>query len=372
MTTAQLSVKREAAATLGRNSGNRAVSLWLWFVAMLVFAMVVVGGATRLTESGLSITEWQPLLGAFPPLTQADWMTAFEKYKQIPQYTALNHGMSLEEFKFIYWWEWGHRLLGRLIGVVFALPLVFFWWTGRLDRGTGMKFLGILALGALQGAIGWYMVKSGLSDRIEVSQYRLALHLTTAFMILGLLVWLALDEWPAEPYVTGEIATPLIKRMATIIVAAVLVQVVLGAFVAGLRAGLIYNTWPTMDGQWIPSDYWIKPAYLSFFEGHAAAQFNHRVVAYIVTALVLVQVWLTYRTPVDDRIRLSALWLGGAVILQAVLGIATLLMHVPLHLGLLHQAGGAVVLAMAVMHLYATRRAGIVPRDFSSRGRASA
>lgn len=372
MTTAQLSVKREAAATVGKNSGNRAVSLWLWFVALLVFAMVVVGGATRLTESGLSITEWQPLLGAFPPLTETDWMTAFEKYKLIPQYTALNHGMSLEEFKFIYWWEWSHRLLGRLIGVVFALPLVFFWWTGRLDRGTGMKFLGILALGALQGAIGWYMVKSGLSDRIEVSQYRLALHLTTAFMILGLLVWLALDEWPAEPYVTGEIATPLIKRMASIIVAAVLVQVVLGAFVAGLRAGLIYNTWPTMDGQWFPSDYWINPAYLSFFEGHAAAQFNHRVVAYIVTALVLVQVWLTYRTPVDDRIRLSALWLGGAVILQAVLGIATLLSHVPLHLGLLHQAGGAVVLTAAVVHLYATRRAGIVPRDFSSRGRASA
>jgi cytochrome c oxidase assembly protein subunit 15 len=372
MTMMQVSGKQEAAAKLRGETGNRAVSLWLWFVVALVFAMIVVGGATRLTESGLSITEWQPLLGAFPPLTEADWMTAFDKYKHIPQYAALNQGMPLEDFKSIYWWEWGHRLLGRAIGIVFALPLMFFWWTGRLDRGTGMKFLGILALGALQGVIGWYMVKSGLSERIEVSQYRLALHLTTAFLILGLLVWLALDEWPAEPHITGETATPLIKRIATIIVAAVLLQVVLGAFVAGLRAGLIYNTWPTMDDQWFPSDYWINPPYLSFFEGHAAAQFNHRMIAYIVTALALVQIWLTNLTPVDDRIRLTAFWLGGVVILQVVLGIATLLGHVPLDLGLAHQAGAALVFVMAVVHLYATRRAGIVPRDFSSRGRASA
>ena len=371
MTMTQLSGTREFAAP-SRDEGNRAVSLWLWFVALLVFAMVVVGGATRLTESGLSITEWQPLLGAFPPLDQADWIAAFEKYKQIPQYTALNHGMSLEEFKFIYWWEWSHRFLGRFIGIVFALPLAFFWWTGRLDRGTGIKFLGILALGALQGVIGWYMVKSGLVDRTEVSQYRLALHLTTAFLILGLLVWLALEEWPSEPHVTGEVATPLIKRMAVIILAAITLQVVLGAFVAGLRAGYIYNTWPTMDGQWFPSDYWTNPAYLSFFEGHAATQFNHRVMAYIVTALVLVQIGLTYLKPVDDRIRLTAVWFGGAIILQVALGIATLLSHVSLDLGLAHQAVGAIVFAVAVVHLYATRRAGIVPRDFSSRGRASA
>ncbi len=160
-----------------------------------------------------------------------------------------------------------------------------------------MKFLGILALGGLQGAIGWYMVKSGLSDRIEVSQYRLALHLTTAFMILGLLVWLALEEWPSAPRITGEIATPLMKRVAAVIVAAVLLQVVLGAFVAGLRAGYIYNTWPSMDGQFVPSDYWIKPAYLSFFESHAAAQFNHRMMAYLVAALAFTQIWLAGARP---------------------------------------------------------------------------
>ncbi len=373
MTTMQLSDNRDAASSRGAGAGTRAVSLWLWLIAALVLAMVVVGGATRLTESGLSITEWQPILGAFPPLGEADWMAAFDKYKQIPQYVAIHDGMSLEDFKFIYYWEWSHRLLGRAIGFVFALPFVYFWWTGKLKRGTGMKFLGILVLGGLQGVIGWYMVKSGLSDRIEVSQYRLALHLTTAFMILGLLVWVALEEWPGEVRITGEVATPLIRRMAAIIVAAVLIQVVLGAFVAGLRAGYIYNTWPSMNGQFVPSDYWIKPSYLSFFESHAAAQFNHRMVAYLVAALAFVQIWLTSRAPVDDRIRLTSQWLGAAIVMQIALGIATLLTQVRLDLGLLHQGGGALVFVMAVVHLYATRRAGIVPREYlASRGRASA
>ncbi len=373
MTMMQLSEKQTTMAAKGSEGGRRAVSLWLWLVAALVFAMVVVGGATRLTESGLSITEWQPLLGAIPPLNEADWMAAFEKYKLIPQYHALNQGMSLEDFKFIYYWEWSHRLLGRAIGIVFALPFLYFWWTGKLKRGTGMKFLGILALGALQGFIGWYMVSSGLSERIEVSQYRLALHLTAAFMILGLLVWAALEEWPGEARVTGEVATTLIKRLAVIIVAAVLFQVVLGAFVAGLRAGYIYNTWPSMNGQFVPSDYWMKPAYLSFFESHAATQFNHRMMAYLVAILAFVQIWLTSRTPVDDRIRITAQWLGAAIVAQIALGVFTLLTHVRLDLGLLHQGGGAIVFMLAVVHLHAVYRAGVVPRDFyASRGRASA
>jgi heme a synthase len=372
MTTMQLSGNGNATSIDG-GEGRRAVSLWLWLVAALVLAMVIVGGATRLTESGLSITEWQPLLGAIPPLNEADWIAAFQKYQQIPQYHALNQGMSLADFKFIYYWEWSHRLLGRAIGVVFALPFLYFWWTGKLKRGTGRKFLGILALGALQGAIGWYMVKSGLSDRIEVSQYRLALHLTTAFMILGLLVWVALEEWPWEPRITGEVATPLMRRLAAIIVGAVLVQVMLGAFVAGLRAGYIYNTWPSMDGQFVPSDYWMKPAYLSFFESHAAAQFNHRMMAYAVAALAFIEIWLTTRAPVDDRIRLTSQWLGAAVVIQIALGVATLLSHVQLNLALLHQGGGALVFVTAIVHLHATRRAGIVPREYyASRGRASA
>ena len=363
MTAADLTEKRPPAPVAGEVAGARAVSLWLSFVAALVFAMVVVGGATRLTESGLSITEWQPLLGAIPPLSEVDWLTAFEKYKQIPQYNIVNEGMSLDAFKAIYWWEWSHRLLGRLIGVAFAIPLVFFWFTGRLKSGTGAKFFGVLALGGVQGVIGWYMVKSGLSDRVDVSQYRLALHLTTALTILGLIVWLALEEWPGEVRAAAQYATPGIKRMAAVIVALVLIQVVLGAFVAGLKAGLVYNTWPTMDGQWVPSDYWTKPAYLSFFESHAAAQFNHRLTAYLVGLAALTEVWLVVRMPVDHRVRTTAIVLAFAVFAQMGLGIATLLSHVPLQLGLMHQGGGALVLMLSVVHLHATRRAGTGARD---------
>jgi cytochrome c oxidase assembly protein subunit 15 len=357
MTLLRAADDRQSTFSARHSDGNRAVAIWLWAVAALVIAMVVVGGATRLTESGLSITEWQPLLGAIPPLSHADWLAAFEKYKQIPQYHIMNHGMSLAEFQSIYWWEWSHRFLGRIIGVAFAVPLIFFWLTGRLKRGSGAKFLGVLALGGVQGVIGWYMVKSGLVERVDVSQYRLALHLTTAFAILGLLVWLALEEWPdAARRAVGSV-TPLIRRMGAIIVAAVILQVVLGAFVAGLKAGFIYNTWPTMNGQWFPSDYWTTPAYLTFFESHAASQFNHRIMAYIVVLIVLTELWLVMRSPVDSRTRTTAVLLVLAVFAQVALGIMTLLAHVPLELGVVHQFGGAIVFVLAVVHLHAIRRA---------------
>ncbi|MBA2127641.1 heme A synthase [Hyphomicrobium methylovorum] len=341
-----------------REGVQRAVSLWLWFVAALVVAMIIVGGATRLTESGLSITEWQPLLGAIPPLDESHWIEAFEKYKLIPQYHIMNHGMTLEEFKFIYWWEWSHRFLGRFIGLAFALPLLAFWVTGSLKRGSGVKFLGVLALGGLQGVIGWYMVKSGLVDRIDVSQYRLALHLTTAFLILGLLVWLALEEWPNTSAPTGEAASLTVRRMATFLLVIVIAQVVLGAFVAGLKAGFIYNTWPTMNGQWVPSDYWTTPWYLSFFESHAASQFNHRMLAYLVGIAALVEVWLVWGRRFDRRIQTTAIALAVVVFAQMGLGIATLLTHVQLDVALLHQAGGAIVLTLAVLHLYVVRHRG--------------
>lgn len=339
--------------------GNSAVEAWLWAVAVLVFAMIVVGGATRLTDSGLSITEWKPILGAIPPLSDADWQIAFEKYKQIPEYALVNKGMALADFKVIYWWEWSHRFLGRIIGLAFALPLFVFWISGRLRAGQPLRLAGVLALGALQGAFGWYMVASGLSERVDVSQYRLALHLTTAFAILGLLVWLALDERAHRlgAITNGPAAAPGVKRLAAILVGLVLVQVVLGAFVAGLKAGLVYNTWPDMDGQWFPSDYWSQSApHLSFFESHAAVQFNHRVTAYLLVAAVLVQAALMLKRPADDGIRRSGLILLLTVFAQMALGIATLLAHLPLHLGLMHQGGGAIVLGIAVWHLYETRR----------------
>lgn len=356
MTLARAEDHARSAASTGGIAGDRAISIWLWGVAALVIAMVVVGGATRLTESGLSITEWQPLLGAIPPLTHADWLTAFEKYQQIPQYHIMNQGMTLDAFKSIYWWEWSHRFLGRFIGIAFALPLVFFWLSGRLKPGSGAKFLGVLALGGVQGFIGWYMVKSGLVNRVDVSQYRLALHLTTAFAILGLLVWLALEEWPDAARAAAGSVTPAIRRMGAFIVAIVVLQVVLGAFVAGLKAGFIYNTWPTMNGQWVPSDYWTTPAYLTFFESHAAAQFNHRVIAYFVVAVILIEFWLVMRSAVDRRVRTTATLLVCAAFGQVGLGIATLLAHVPLELGVAHQLGGAIVFVLAVVHLHAIRR----------------
>lgn len=337
--------------------GDAAVEAWLWCVAALVIAMVVVGGATRLTDSGLSITEWLPILGAVPPLNEADWLAAFEKYKQIPEYHIVNKGMDLEGFKFIFWWEWSHRFLGRFIGVAFALPFAYFWATGKLRSGLPSKLMGVLALGGLQGAIGWYMVSSGLAERVDVSQYRLALHLATAFAILALLVWLALDERHARSALAPAAAGIGVRRLAPVVLFLIALQVVLGAFVAGLKAGLVYNTWPDMNGRIFPSDYWLPDhGWLSIFESHAAAQFNHRIVAYAVCAAVALLAWRALKGEAGGGARRSAFILALAVLLQTAIGIATLLWHVPLAMGLLHQGGAAVVLSIAVWHLYSVRQ----------------
>ena len=350
----------EAARSGPITAQNRsiAVEAWLWLIAALVFAMIVVGGATRLTDSGLSITEWQPLLGAIPPMSEADWHAAFEKYRQIPQYHQVNKGMSLAEFQFIYWWEWAHRFLGRFIGVAFALPLVWFWVRRSLPRGMTPKLVGIFMLGGLQGAIGWYMVKSGLVERIDVSQYRLALHLTVAMMILALVVWLALDLRPARPALRLSTVTRGQRRLAQGIIALILFQTVLGGFVAGLNAGLTYNTWPLMDGNVIPNGLGtLSPWYLNLFENVTTVQFNHRMMAYAVLIAVLVQAaWIMRSADVVHLVR-SALALAGAVVAQAALGIWTLLAVVPLGLGLAHQAGAAIVLAIAVWHAHTVMRA---------------
>ena len=359
-----------AALTAGIKT-SQAVEIWLWIIIALVFAMVVVGGATRLTDSGLSITEWQPLLGAIPPVTDGDWLAAFEKYKQIPQYALVNKGMALTEFKFIYWWEWSHRLLGRFIGVAFALPFLFFWATGRLRAGLALKLVGLLVIGALQGAIGWYMVKSGLADRVSVSQYRLALHLGTAFAIIGLLVWLARDESVARGGVQRAAVARGVRMGASIITALVGLQVVLGAFVAGLKAGLVYNTWPMMNGEWIPGSLnAMTPWYRNFFENMTTVQFDHRMVAYAVAIAALAQVFAVANLPSISSVRRSAFVLAGAVFAQVAIGILTLLSGVKLGLGLAHQAGAALVLIAAVWHLHATYYARIEPRAISDRTRS--
>jgi len=351
-----------ATGTIGEKIGSGAgeprdgaVRLWLFFVAALVLAMVTVGGATRLTDSGLSITEWQPLLGAIPPLTEAHWQEAFAKYQQIPEYHLVNKGMSLEAFKAIYWWEWSHRFLGRMIGLAFALPFAVFWYLGALRPGYGKKLLGVLALGGLQGAIGWYMVKSGLVDRVDVSQYRLALHLCVAFLILSLVVWLGLGLADADRPASRAAKRPF--SLAPLIVGAIFLQVVLGAFVASLKGGLVYNTWPSMGGAFVPDDIGaIEPWYLNPFENPVTAQFDHRLVAYAVLALVAFETWRTFASTASREVRISAALLAAGILAQVGLGIWTLLEAVPLGLGIAHQAGAAVLLVLAVRHLYVVRR----------------
>lgn len=338
--------ERGIATALPAPSWNWAVRAWLWGIALLVLAMITVGGATRLTDSGLSITEWQPLLGAIPPLTDAHWQEAFAKYKEIPEYQLVNKGMSLDDFKAIYWWEWGHRFLGRIIGLAFAVPLAIFWFAGALRPGYPLKLAGVLALGGLQGVIGWYMVKSGLVDRVDVSQYRLALHLTVAFIILGLVVWLALNLGREGGY-------QRLARLPAGIVALILLQVVVGAFVASLKGGLVYNTWPTMNGTWIPHDLFaIEPWYHNPFENPVMAQFIHRFIAYAVVVAVAVAGWRAFGSDSARHQRASAALLLSGVLAQAALGIWTLLEAVPIGLGIAHQGFAAVLLAIAVRHLH--------------------
>jgi cytochrome c oxidase assembly protein subunit 15 len=353
-----VSVTHRAGDAHAAPTADGAVRVWLLLVACAVFAMVVVGGATRLTDSGLSITEWQPLLGAIPPLNEADWLAAFDKYKAIPEYSIVNAGMSLEAFKAIYWWEWTHRFLGRFIGIAFALPFLFFWFMGKLRGGFALKLLGVLALGGLQGAIGWYMVKSGLVDRIDVSQYRLALHLLTAFSILALLVWLSLEAGPASERVRLRTVTGGQRGTAIVLLLLVFVQAGLGALVAGLKAGLTYNTWPLMDGKFVPDGLATQsPWYLNFFENVTTVQFDHRVTAYAVVIVALVHLVALIRSADDERIVGSAGLLTACVLMQMLIGIWTLVSGVPLPLGLAHQAGAAIVVAAATLHLHAITRA---------------
>ena len=330
-------------------TGNAAaVRTWLWVVAAMVFAMVIVGGATRLTESGLSITEWKPVTGALPPLTEAAWVEEFEKYKKIPQYSRLFPTMTLAEFRTIFFWEWGHRLLGRLIGLAFALPLAWFWLRGQIPPGLNPKLLGVLALGALQGVVGWWMVASGLVDRVEVAPERLAIHLLLASLTLVALVWLAVGLAPKEP-------TPEERRVrgANWLLALTLAQIGLGALTAGSRAGLTYNTWPLMDGRLVPPAehlFRMEPWWKNFLENITTVQFDHRMLAYALVAFAL---WhfahARARAPGTGAARRAGV-LAGLALAQAGIGIMTLLLSVPIWAGLLHQAFAMLVLGMASAH----------------------
>ena len=325
---------------------------WLYLVLLALFALILVGGATRLTESGLSITEWKPIHGVIPPLNQEEWQAEFELYQKIPQYEQLNRGMTLDEFKTIFWWEWVHRLLARGIGFLFALPLIYFWATRRIERGLGPKLVGLLALGGLQGAIGWWMVSSGLAERVSVSQYRLATHLTLAAIIFAAIVAIArgLSKHTQAP------ADRSTQRFAFIVMLVVLVQIYLGGLVAGLDAGLSYNTWPLMDGSLIPGGLFIQhPAWVNLFENPKTVQFVHRCGAYLLLVLALWHMIRTRRDLPGTTHARRALVLFHLVLLQAIVGIVTLVMQVPLHGALMHQGLALVVLGFAAAHWRATK-----------------
>lgn len=328
---------------------HRVIRLWLYAVAALIFAMVLVGGATRLTESGLSIVEWKPLTGALPPLSEGAWQAEFDKYKTIPQFMQMNRGMSLSQFKTIFWWEWAHRLLGRVIGVAFLLPFLFFLAKGWIEPGLRGRLAFIFGLGALQGGVGWWMVASGLADRVEVSQYRLATHLILACVIFAAMVWTAarLRERPAND-------VPVRLRAGAIaLLTLVLIQIYLGALVAGLRAGLIYNTWPLIDGSLIPNAAGLMhetPAWRNVFENTLTVQFDHRMVAYAIVVLAWLHALDAVATLRRGFLVTHALALAAVVTVQAALGVLTLLYVVPIDLALAHQAIAIVALALAVIH----------------------
>jgi cytochrome c oxidase assembly protein subunit 15 len=337
-----------AASDFTETTRVRAIRLWLVIVAALVVATLIVGGATRLTESGLSIVEWKPVTGVLPPFTEAQWAAEFDKYKQIPQYREINRGMSLSEFKTIFWWEWAHRLLGRTIGAVFLIPFLFFLWRGWVGPGLRGRLWLLFGLGALQGAVGWWMVASGLAGRVSVSQYRLAFHMTLACVIYGAIVWTIARLKPVVP-----VAVPARLRIGAIVLLVLtLFQIYLGALVAGLDAGLTYNTWPQIDGALIPSSerLWFEtPLWRNFFENTLTVQFNHRMLAYLLLGIAVWHVYDTVHSTRNRNVRALASLFVSLLLAQAFIGIMTLLYAVPIALALTHQAMAILLLTVAVL-----------------------
>ena len=340
-----------AAAQTASFDIRRAVRFWLITVAALVLLMVLVGGATRLTESGLSITQWKPVTGVLPPLNGAEWQAEFDRYKQIPQFAKLNADMTLDGFKTIFWWEWAHRLLARVVGAAFILPGLWFWWRGEFKGALGRQVAVATGLLALEPIVGWWMVTSGLSERTEVAQDRLALHLMIAAATFGALIYAAvgLRGRPQENTAPRGFATS-----ASIFAALVFCQLGLGALVAGLRAGLIYNTWPLMGSGLIPGEAFRPSPLQAIFGDAATAQFDHRMIAYAVVAFAVLQAIAALRAAPGSPLTSRAVVLAAVALLQVGLGIATLLAFVPIELALSHQALALALFGLAIVHLRAT------------------
>ncbi len=338
-------------SVLKAKPNHRAVGIWLLAVAAIIIGMLAIGGLTRLTGSGLSITQWQPIMGAIPPMSDAAWHDAFVKYQQIPQYRFENQGMTLAGFKAIFWWEWSHRLLGRLIGVLFLVPFLWFAWTGAIARKDWPRMVLLFALGGLQGFIGWWMVESGLETRVSVASYRLAIHLGAAVILLGAILWIALEYLRADGKPRRQIMAAAESNFAFGFVGLVYIQMLLGALVAGLHAGLIYNTWPSMDGRVFPEHpFFYSPWWDNFFHNPGLAQFDHRLGAYLVTAAAIALWW---------RSRALSSLTGNALLaitlIQVALGITTLLLGDPIALAAVHQVTAALLFCTAVWHAFEIR-----------------
>lgn len=332
---------------------NRSVIIWLFTGCFLIFIMVLVGGITRLTNSGLSMTDWHLVTEVVPPLNEAAWEEAFEEYKKFPEYQKINihYNFTLEDYKSIYFWEWFHRLLGRLLGVVFIIPFLYFWIKKKLDKETLKNCFILLALGALQGFFGWYMVKSGLIDRPDVSHYRLALHLFTAFITFAFTFWVALNLI----YPKKEPLQVSFRNLVRFTLVILLIQIIWGAFVAGLNAGFIHNTWPLMnDGKLIHETVIIEesPVWKNFIEGKSGVQFVHRYLAYVVVALILILWFKARKLTITLQQQAGLNWLLILVGVQFVLGVFTLIYAVPLWLGVLHQIGAFFLLAAMTFTLH--------------------
>ncbi len=335
---------------------SKAVAAWLFVCCVLIFAMIVLGGVTRLTHSGLSMVDWDPIMGIVPPVTDDQWQSVFERYKEFPEYQKVNRGMSLAQFKEIFYVEYAHRVLGRLIGIAFLVPFLVFLVLGRITRPMIPRFVGLFVLGGLQGLMGWFMVMSGLVDRPSVSQYRLTAHLLLAVFIYGFMLWSALSLWRGTTPDPG--GTAGWHRFGWLVTALVIVMIASGGFVAGTRAGFVYNTFPLMAGAWIPDGVWsLDPGWRNLFENVITVQFVHRALA-LVVALVVVAYWAgSLRRPRGDPARPTAHLMLLVLGVQVALGISTLVYKVPLALGAAHQAGAVALLTLVLIHTHVLKYA---------------
>ena len=329
-----------------QQNSNRAIAIWLLVVAALIFSMVVLGGVTRLTRSGLSMVEWSPVMGVVPPLSQAQWQETFDKYKQFPEYKKINRDLNVKEFKSIFWFEYSHRLLGRIIGLAFLIPFLVFLARRKIGRSDAPRYIIMFLLGGLQGLLGWYMVKSGLVNNPHVSQYRLTAHLIAAIAIYSYILWVA---WVLllPKFVQQDASLQKVRRFGLALTALIVVMILSGGFVAGTKAGLVYNTFPTMNGNWLPAGlYALQPWWINWFENVTTIQFNHRMIAWLLMACVPAFWFYATRFVLDPLTRIGLHLLLAILVIQVALGIMTLLFAVPVVLGAAHQAGALILLTI--------------------------